>query len=99
MDPEIKELLRENLKLNKENNELLKKIRKFQKWGQTSKAIYWFIILAFGFGSWYFIQPYLESVMGMYGSVTGASTNVSNLTNLGNLSDVKNIQSILDQIR
>lgn len=96
MDSETKELLKANFILNKENNELLKKIRKSQKWSQTSKAIYWFIIIAFGFGAWYFVQPYLESVLSVYSSVSGGVSGINNLTNL---SDVNNVQNLLDQIR
>ena len=96
MDPEDKELLKENLGLSKENNELLKKIRKFQKWGQTTKAIYWLIIIAFGFGAWYFVQPYLETMLGYYGAVSGAT---SSITDFGNFSDIKNIQNLIDQVK
>ena len=95
MDSEDKELLKENLELSKENNELLKKIRKFQKWGQTTKAIYWLIIIAFGFGAWYFVQPYLESMLGYYSAVSGATSGF----NIGNLSDLKNVQNLLEQVK
>lgn len=96
MDPEVKILLKENLKLSKENNELLKKVRGFQKWSQTAKAIYWFIIIAFAFGAWYFVQPYLETLLSSLGAISGAGSSIANIENL---SDLKNIQSLLEQIQ
>lgn len=96
MDPEIKALLKENIKISKENNELLKKVRGYQKWSQTTKAIYWVIVLASVFGAWYFIQPYLDVMFSYFGVVSGLN---SNLNNIQNFSDVKNIQNLLQQLQ
>ena len=59
MDPELKQLLEENLRLSKENNVLLLKIRNIQRWAQITKILYWFVIIAAAVGALYFIKPYL----------------------------------------
>jgi len=66
MDPELKNLLEENLKLSKENNELLIKVRRVQKWSQYSRIFYWVLIIGITYGAFYFIQPYLENLLSLY---------------------------------
>lgn len=66
MDQEIKNLLEENLKLSKENNELLIKVRRVQKWSQYSRIFYWVLIIGITYGAFYFIQPYLENLLSLY---------------------------------
>jgi uncharacterized membrane protein YukC len=66
MEPDVKDLLEENLKLSKENKELLKKIYKIQRWIQISKAIYLLIIIGFFAGAFYFIQPLVNQVLDVY---------------------------------
>lgn len=95
MDPEVKSLLKENIKLTKENNELLRKIRKYQKWSHTSKLIYWIIVILFVFGSWYFVKPYLNNLLGYYQNISNITSGIENLSNF---SDIKNIQNLINQI-
>lgn len=66
MDEEAKRLLQENLRLSKENNELLQKIRRVQRWSQISKIIYWVIIIGIAYGAFYYLKPYLEGIMNIY---------------------------------
>ncbi len=81
MDQEIKDLLEENLKLSKENHELLVKVRNFQRWSQISKVLYWFVIICIALGAFYFIKPYFESILNIY---SGGVSNVNMVKNLGN---------------
>ena len=66
MDPDIKNLLEENLRLSKENNELLLKVRRVQRWSQISRIFYWIIIIGISFGAFYFIQPYIGNLLNVY---------------------------------
>ncbi|MFA6251507.1 MAG: hypothetical protein WC603_02690 [Candidatus Paceibacterota bacterium] len=66
MDPEVKNLLEENLKLSKENNELLLKIRSIQRWQQITRIFYWVAIIGVSFGALYYLKPYLGNVMNLY---------------------------------
>jgi len=79
MDPELKQLLEENLRLSKENNVLLLKIRNIQRWAQITKILYWFVIIAAAVGALYFIKPYLGGILNIYS---------------GGVSDINSIQSI-----
>lgn len=83
MDPEIKELLQANLKLSEENNELLKKVRGFQRWSQITKVLYWFIIIGIAFGAFYFVQPYLGGMINLYS---------------GGVSDISSIKGVKDAL-
>lgn len=81
MDSEVKKILEENLKLSKENNELLKKVRGFQRWSQITKILYWFIIIGVAIGSFYFIKPYLGGLVNLY---SGGVSDVNSVKDIGN---------------
>ncbi len=93
MDPDIKHLLEENLKLSKENNELLKKVRNFQRWAQVTRVLYWFVIIGAAIGAFYFIQPYFEGVLNLY---TGGVSDISAVKNIG---ETLNVESWRDLIK
>ena len=81
MDQETKQLLEENLKLSRENNELLLKIRGIQRWQQITHVLYWFLIIAVSIGAFYFLKPYLGNLLNVYtGGVSGIN-NISDITN------------------
>ena len=79
MEPESKAKLDEVYKLVKENNEILKYMRKSQRLSQIMRIIYWLVILGTAFGAYYFIQPYIDQVKDLYG---GASESVSGFKSL-----------------
>lgn len=79
MEPEIRSLLEENLRLSKENNELLKKVREFQRWSRITKVLYWFIIIGIALGAFYFIQPYFDGILNIY---SGGVSDVNIMKNL-----------------
>ena len=81
MDPEIKQLLVANLEVARENKEMLQKIIRYQKWAQTTKYIYWGIIIFSSVGAYYFIQPYLGNLLNVY---TGGASNFSNISDITN---------------
>jgi hypothetical protein len=74
MDQDIKKLLEDNLTLNKENNELLLKLYKVQRFAQITRIIYWVVIVGVAVGAFYFIQPFLNTLLGVYG-VDSSSLN------------------------
>ena len=65
----VEERLSEVEKLVKENNVILRKMRRGQIWASIMRAIYWLIILGVAAASYYYIQPYLENVLKLYGSL------------------------------
>ena len=81
MTPEEKSLLERTYKLAEENNEILRKMRRISRYGTIFKVVYWVVILGLSFGAYYFIQPYVESVSGLYGQVQGNVNSVENIKN------------------
>lgn len=94
MDLEVKQLLEENLKISKENNDLLLKIRSVQKWAQITRIFYWVAIIGASFGALYYLKPYLGNLMNVY---TGG---VSGINNFGDISEsLSSQQQIQDLIK
>lgn len=74
MDQEIKdlkEMLHKNLELSAENNKMLRSIQRGIFFSRIIRVVYWIIILGIAFGIYYYIEPYIDSVIGAYGSVKG----------------------------
>lgn len=80
MSPEEKSLLERTYKLAEENNEILRSIRSGRRWGIAFKVFYWAIIIGLSYGAYYFIQPYLKMVTGVYGQVQDNIDNVQSVT-------------------
>jgi len=91
MDEETKKLL-------VENNEMLKKLVFFQKLNQIYRVVYWVIIILSTIGAFYFIQPYLGSLMGVYTGGVGVSSNIDSLNGLKNLGTNKDVQNMLKDL-
>jgi hypothetical protein len=96
MEPELKQLLEENLRISKENNVLLLKVRSVQRWAQITRYLYWVAIVLVSFGAFYFIKPYLGNVLNLY--TGGVTSNVNNVNDLKNslMDSQKNIQNLLN---
>ncbi len=91
MDDETKKLLADNYALNKENNEMLKKLVLFQKWNQIYKIVYWAIIILSAIGAFYFIKPMLSNLVDVYTGGAG-STNWNDISNtLNNKSQMEDL--------
>jgi len=85
MDPESKKLLEETYSLTKENNAMLSSIKRSMLWARVVTVVYWIAIIGVSVGAFYFVQPYIDQLMEIYG---GAK---SNLDNVGSL--LKNFQN------
>jgi len=96
MDQEVKSLLEENIKISKENNELLLKIRNVQRWSQITRYLYWFVLLGISLGAFYFVKPYLNNLLSLYtGGDLGSIPNIGDMgKNLNNQEE--QIQSLLN---
>lgn len=97
MDPETKQLLRESIEISKDNNEMLKKMVRAQKWTNIYRVVYWSIIIFSSVGAYYFIQPYFSSLINLY---SGGVSNIGNITdiskNLNIKTDKQQFQELLD---
>lgn len=73
MTPEEKSLLERTYKLTEENNALLRKMQRRALFGTVFRVIYWALIIGISIGAFYFIQPYIDTLMGVYGQVQDTS--------------------------
>ncbi len=85
MDAEDKKKLDRILELVESNNTSINQIRRSQKNTQIFKAVYWLVIFIVMFGGLYFLQPYVNNLVGLYNGGIGA------------LKSVQNIQSTINQ--
>ncbi|MES2088081.1 MAG: hypothetical protein V4467_03775 [Patescibacteria group bacterium] len=77
MTPEEKKLLERVAVLSEENNQILRGIRRSNRWGTAIKIFYWVVILAISFGTYIYIQPYVQGVFNAYKNVSGKVEKVS----------------------
>lgn len=91
------ESLKEILELSRENNKMLKKQMSVMRWSRAFSVAYWVVIIGFALGAYYYIQPYIEGVLGIYqdlgAGVQGLSTTIGSVnegigSGLGALEDV-----------
>ena len=75
MDPESKNLLEETFNLEKENNKMLRKVRSVQKWSTFWTGLKVFLVVGIALGSFYFLEPYVDKMIGFYNSIAGTSQN------------------------
>lgn len=60
-------------------------------WASIFRFLYWVIIIGIAVGAYYYIQPYIASLLGVY---QGTFSGLQKVGNIGNsLPDLKNIQS------
>ena len=95
MEQDIKSLLEENLALTRENNAMLKRIRSAQRMAMIYRVIYWIVILGMTFGAYYFIQPYINSLLGYYGNIAGG---VESINKSNSVSDIRYAKELLQQL-
>ncbi|MDP3734961.1 MAG: hypothetical protein Q8R39_00870 [bacterium] len=76
MDPNDRQLLKHVALLVEENTVILRKLLRAEKMRRLVSALYWLAVLAISLGAYYFIQPYLDKLLSIYGNVRGGVENV-----------------------
>ncbi len=76
MSEEEQKLLEETLELVKENNDMLRDMRRSMRFGRIMSILYWVFIIGSALGAYYLIQPYVEQLISIYG---GAKSGIDNL--------------------
>lgn len=88
-NPNDKAFFQELYRLTEENNIILRKMRSSQRLSQIVQFGYIFFFVILGAGSLYFIKPYLNQVLGMYGggegSIGGIQTLIDSYSSLQDL--------------
>ncbi len=63
---DLRNMVQETLNFARENNNILKKMRRAQRRTFTLHLIYWIIILGISVGAYYFAKPYFDKAMALY---------------------------------
>ena len=87
MTPEERELLQRSVELAEENNSILHAMRRSMRLARIMSIIYWVVIIGSAIGAFYLIQPYLESIIGIYG---GAKDTMGGLGSIDGIKDLLN---------
>ena len=68
---------------------MLHKMRRTALWGRLFHFFYWAVIIGLSIGAYYFVQPYVEQLQGVYGGlkedVGAVQGAVGKLGDVGNL--------------
>lgn len=80
MTPEERELLIRSIKLSEENNKMLRGIRRNARLASFLRAFYWLLVIGAAFGTYYFVQPYLDAVLKGYNEMQKGVEKVNNIT-------------------
>ncbi len=100
MDPETKQLLRESIEVSKENNLMLKKMVRAQRWTNIYRVVYWGIIIFSSVGAYYFIQPYLNNMINLYSGGVSDIGKISDISNSLNIkTDKQQLQDLIDAFK
>jgi hypothetical protein len=85
VEPSLEKKLDELMELTTENNRMLHRMRRVQRWAAAMRALYWLLIIGLAFGSFYFVKPYFEQLTKVY---TQGAANFSTIQ-----TEFSNIQS------
>lgn len=78
MNSEERELLERTLKISEENNRILKSMRRAGRLGTAFRIFYWLMIIGLGFGTYYFIEPYMKQFNTVYSQFEKTLKNITN---------------------
>ena len=79
MSPEEKHLLERAVFLGEENNKILHGIRRGARFGLAWKIFYWILIIAISYGTYVYVQPYVDQLMKVFGGPKGLEKLLNNL--------------------
>lgn len=79
MDPLLDARLKEIEARLERIDERTKKIRSAQRSATTARYVYWLFIILLGLGAFYFLQPYIEQLKGLYTSIGGNADQLDQL--------------------
>ena len=73
-------MLEQTRKLAQENNDLLRSMRRSGRISMIMRLLYWVVIIISSVGAYYFIQPYIDSLTGLYSQAQKSINSVQNVT-------------------
>jgi len=85
MDEELKQLLKENIELAKQNQEIMNKISRFQQFSVIWGVVKWTVIILSTIGVFYYLQPILSSLLGTYTGLINGNSGAGSVSELKSL--------------
>lgn len=79
MSPEDRKTLDEVKNIAEECRDILKRIQRARRLEFAWRVFYWLMILGLAFGSYYFIQPYIDRLMSAYGALQNQVNEVGRI--------------------
>jgi hypothetical protein len=79
MSPEERKMLEKSVALAEENNKMLHRLTRSLVWGRIIRIVYWTLLIGSAVGAYYFIQPYIEQIIGVYG---GTKSNLEGINSI-----------------
>lgn len=68
MTPEERNLLNRIAEMVDENNSMLRSMRNSMRISRFFNIFYWVVIIGSALGAYYYLQPYIDNMMGIYSS-------------------------------
>jgi hypothetical protein len=79
MSPEDRKTLDEIKNIAEDCRDILHRIQRARRLEMAWRIFYWIIILGLAFGSYYFIQPYIDRLLSAYGTIQNQINEVGRL--------------------
>ncbi|MCB9806167.1 hypothetical protein H6775_03355 [Candidatus Nomurabacteria bacterium] len=98
MNEEEKALLEESIKLSRENNKILRGMRRDARIERFWHFLKWIVIIVATIWSYYLIQPYLEQLQGAYQNIQDAKNAVSDIQGKVQV-DTSQIQNFFNNLK
>lgn len=88
---EMKEDIEDIKLMMQENNKMVRRLHTAYRINSVISIIKWTVIIGFTVGAFYYIQPYLENMLKLYGSINSLTGGVENNGGIDILKALKNI--------
>lgn len=75
---ELKELVRQNIAISEDTNRQVHKVRRAARMGQFMQIVWWLIILGASGWAYYYYQPYINQITGLYAQFQSSGTQTKN---------------------
>lgn len=80
-EKDVEKLLRENLRISRENNDLLRKLNRARVIGIITKTTYFIFIVVAVIAGWYVVAPYLDTAQEAYKGIQSGLDSVTETRN------------------